>query len=399
MLTLRAAALMEGMASVMLIIFVPYYVRSGLEEPSLTIISLIVSLPALSAFGASNFWGAMADITALYRRITGLCMGGFAFCLLLIPLVAHVAVVIALVVVLSLLYGAVRPMLLTQATLLKEEAKHRAISSIFLFESLGFFIGGLLFAQIYDPERIWTGWIVFPIPGVLCLLTALWVYAARADPLVRPAPIEAGASLPGHFLASLKQDLKEVYRSPTLRRLSLVVFAATTSNFCFFSTYYAFFTEELGASTRLMSITISLSTLVGMAFFPLAGRWVETRGGRIVLLATLVLWVVNYSLFILVENAYLASLLFVVPIYPFFLVSTNSLAAEAARSERRGGGLGALAGVSAASMALGAVLGGATGDHLGLRAIPSVSTVVTALALFAFVFLMGLKKGSDEVQS
>ena len=85
-------------------------------------------------------------------------------------------------------------------------------------------------------------------------------------------------------------------------------------------------------------------------------------------------------------------LLFLVPIYPFFLVSTNAIAAEASRAERRGGGLGVLAGVSALSMAFGTVLGGAAADSLGLICIPAVSAATTSLALLVFVMLISMDK-------
>jgi predicted MFS family arabinose efflux permease len=146
-----------------------------------------------------------------------------------------------------------------------------------------------------------------------------------------------------------------------------------------------------------MSYSISLSTLVGMLCFPLAGRWVANRGGRIVMLGSIAAWILNYTLYSMTSNPYLVVLIFIMPIYPFFLVSTNALAANASRSERRGGGLGALAGVSAFSMAMGTVLGGLTGDYISLAAIPIVSALGSCLALISLVLLIKLEKRKSRI--
>lgn len=393
---LKAAAFAEGMAAPMLIIFVPYYVRSGLEESSLTMVSLIISLPALTTLVASNFWGALADITGRYALITSICLAGFFLCLLAVPLMGSALAVMATVGILSLLYGAVRPLLLSHATLLNEDAKPRAISAILLFESLGFFISGLLFGNVYDPINPVTGCKVFPIPGLICLGVAVLLLLKIKQPPARGTPAGSGQVLASRIFSSLTMDLQEVYRSGALRRLCTVVLLATMSNFCLFGMYSMFFTEAVEGTHRLMSHTLALSTLLGVPCFMIAGRWVQSRGGLGVLMFALIMWIMIYALLSLVRNPYLAAALFAVPIYPFFLVSTNALAAEASQSERRGGGLGALAGITALSMALGTVLGGAVGDLMGLRAIPSISVLVTSLALLLFIILMGMKESNQS---
>lgn len=386
---LRAAALGEGIGSTMLLIFVPHYVRSALNEPSLTVIAMMISLPALATLLASNFWGALGDITGRYGLITSICLSGFTLCLVLLPFLQETASVIILISCLSLLYGAVRPLLLSQATLLHEEEKPRALSSIFMFESLGFFIGGLLYGL--GQQRAETQWIwaIFFASGLLCLAASVLTLKVKTKP----------AALNGTLFSSLKNDLAEVYHSVSLLKLSLVVLITSISNFCFFGMYFAYFTEGVGASGVLMSMTLSLSTAMGFFFFPVAKGWVEKRGGRIVLFASIIGWIVNYTLLSLIRNPYVASLLFLIPIYPFFLVSVNTLAAQASRSERRGGGLGALAGINALSMALGTVLGGVTGDLLGPRAIPCVSAVISTLALVSWVSLLNNKQKPIEVES
>jgi MFS family permease len=375
---LRAAALGEGIGATMLLIFVPHYVRSALNEPSLTIIALMISLPAVATLLASNFWGALADITGRYGMITSICLSGFTLCLVLLPILRETSSVIILISCLSLLYGAVRPLLLSQATLLHEKEKPRVLSSIFMFESLGFFVGGLLYG--FGQQRAETPWVwtIFFASGFLCLVASVLIMRVKTKP----------AALNGSLFSSLKNDLKEVYHSVTLLKLSVVVLITSISNFCFFGMYFAYFTEGVGASGVLMSMTLSVSTAIGFLFFPLARRGVERWGGRLVLSAAIIGWIGNYTALSFIRNPYVASLIFLIPIYPFFLVSVNTLAAQVSRSERRGGGLGALAGINALSMTLGTVLGGGTGDLLGPRAIPCVSSVISMLALVSWIILL-----------
>jgi predicted MFS family arabinose efflux permease len=227
-------------------------------------------------------------------------------------------------------------------------------------------------------------------------MAAVILLCRGVDPIRRPQAPSQADPLAGRFLASLWGEFSEVYRNRALRRLALVVLAASTANFCFFGMYSMYLTEWMEVPSRWMSITLSLSTLAGMAAFPLAGRWVQARGGRLVLLIAIAVWIVDYSLYTVTRNPYVACLLFILPIYPFFLVSTNALAAEASRSHRRGGGLGALGGIAALSMALGTVLGGATGDLLGLRAIPSISALCSGLAVITFVLLIGIERTQEK---
>lgn len=378
---LKFAAFAEGTATVMLLIFVPYHARAGLGEGSFLLLSLIVSLPALSIVPAANFWGGLSDVTGRYGRVTAVCLSGFFFALALIPLLGDTLSVIAVIFLLSFLYGAVRPLLLSQSTLLSEEAKSWAISGIFFYESLGYFSGGCLHGVLFDPLRYWTEWILFPLPGLLCLAAA--AAAANKD---RGPSLTRHPARP-HFRKALMQDLAEVYRHPVLRRLACVVLLASTANFCFFGMYAVFFTERFNVPQESMSLTLSLSTLVGMAVFPLAGRCVGKAGGRTVLAATIIAWIANYGAYQVIRAPWLACANFVVPIYPFFLVSTNALAAEASRSARRGGGLGALGGIAALSTATGAVLGGALADLMGLKALPAAAALGHCAALAALALL------------
>ena len=219
-------------------------------------------------------------------------------------------------------------------------------------------------------------------------------FAPANHPAATARPEASGSRAKTYLLGSLREDLAEVYRSKPLRRLAIVVGITTTANYTFFAMYSIFFTETFaghfaskGAVSRHMSLTMSLSTVTGMAAFPVARRVVERFGGYRVVFGSTLAWAATYLGLFLAANPWVSSGLFLVPIYAFFLVGANTAAAEIARSERRGGGLGALAGVSALSMALGAVIGGMTGD-ISLSHIPLVSSLGTFTAALASIVLL-----------
>ncbi|MHC4942606.1 MAG: MFS transporter [Planctomycetota bacterium] len=389
---LKGAGFCEGVGATMLLIFVPFHVRSALQEPSLTLIALIISFPALTTLVSSNFWGALADVAGYHGKVTSICLFGFTASLFLIPFLEQTATVVASVAMLSLLYGATRPMLLSQATLLQEDEKPKALSTIFIFESLGFFVGGLLFysSLALDRSHAGIGVMVFPVAGIFCLTAALVTLMLPKNPAATTGLISLDTA-PKLFLKLIKNDLLDIYQHRLLRKLLGIVLITSISNFCFFGMYFAYFTEGVGGSSGLMSLTLSLSTVTGMLVFPVARRWVDSIGGERVLMISIFCWILNYLFLSITRNPYVASALFITPIYPLFLVSANALAADASRSERRGGGLGAVAGCSALSMALGSVLGGVTGDVLSPRAIPCISAGLSTIALIAFFMLYGLK--------
>lgn len=396
MFSLKTAALFAGMASAMVLIFVPYHVRSMLQEPSLTRVALLLSLPAVATLLATNFWGAVSDITGFHGRVTALCLMGYTLSLIIIPFLDETASVITTIAILSLLYGAVRPLLLTHATLLNESDKPAALSAVFFYESMGFFVGGLLFGFVCNQNQAWAGAIIFPLSGTCCLAAAvMMLWTPRCLESTAESEHRTGSAT-ARLLTLIKNDLSEVYHSRPLLRLSLVVLLASIANFCFFGMFFAFYTEGIGGSGSAMSLTLSISTAIGMATFPVARKLVATKGGLVVLKGAVVMWIADYILLGINTSPILASVLFVLPIYPFFLVSANYLAAEASRSERRGAGLGALAGVAAISMGLGTILGGSIGDHLGLMAVPYVAALFSMTAFAAAVFMLKAPKMKEN---
>lgn len=401
MYALRFAALCEGMAACLILTILPLYVRNELGEESYLVVMFNLSLPALPIFLANNFWGAFVDTTGGFRLAERVGLLGFAFCLTALCAVSTSTGAILVVVGFSVLYGAVRPTLLSHATLIKERAKGRALASILLFESAGWFLAGITFFLLYgrDAESApRTIWAIFGAAAFISLATALLFPRWVRNPDIGRATASFGTVLKQGVFKVLLGDLGRIYRNPDLFRLGIVVFFTSTANWAFFGMYPLIFTEMVEGSKNDVGLSISASTVTAMIVFSFIGRIIDRRGGRAGLLTALVLYIAVYMSMYFCNSSWQVFALFVIPVYPIFLVSSSALAAEATRSDERAGGLGVLAGVFAFSVLTGSSLGGLIGDAFELRTVILTATVFSCLGLAAFMVLVGFRRRAPKFE-
>jgi MFS family permease len=213
---------------------------------------------------------------------------------------------------------------------------------------------------------------------------------ADFDPAVKRISFR-GALRQGLFRL-LIGDLGRVYKTPELFRLCVLVFLMSVANWAFFGMFSFIFTEEVGGEELGLGLTLAASTAIATVVFAFAGRLIDRFGGRAGLFLSILLYIFVYSSISFATTPWLVILLFIVPVYPVFLVSATALAAEATRSEQRAGGVGVMSGVFSLSMAAGSVLGGLIGDHFGLRAIVVTSACLSCLCLVVFFLFVGFKR-------
>lgn len=389
---LRASSFCEGLGSSLILAFLPWFVHESLGEESYLVAMCIPALPALALFAVNNFWGAFVDSTGRFRLAEGIGLFGLALCLLAVCLVSGAIGAIAVVVGFSVVYGALRPTVLSHATLLHENAKTTAISGILLFQSAGWFVAGPLFGSLQDKGAHWTAWVIFGSPALISLVVAVILPRWVNDPPISNSARPLNRVFEEGLFKVLLGDLGGIYRNRKLFRICIVVFVVSTSNWCFFGMFSFIYKDEMGGSLEGVGWTLALSTAAAMILFPFIGRFVGRRGGRVGLLGSILLYIGFYTSVSFIHDPLITSVLFVVPIYPLFLVSGSALAADATRSDQRAGGLGVMAGVFALAQAAGCLLGGAIGDFLSLRKIVVVAAFISCLSLLLFVLLVGLEE-------
>ncbi len=385
---LKGASLCEGLASCVFISFLPLHVRTMLGESSYLVVSLILALPAFLLFFANNFWGAFVDSTGGFRlaEITGLL--GYAACLVVLCAVRNSWGAIAAVAGFSILYGAVKPTLISHATLIREKARAGAISAVLLAQSVGWFLLGLLYGPVYDMGAEWTAWAVMGFPALLGFFMAFLLPRLISDPDLGNSAVPFGRVLKQGPAKVLLGDLREIYGNKRLFRLCLVVLVVSSANWCFFGFFSLIYTEEMGGTVHMLGWTVSMSTVTAIAVFTPLGRFLDRRGGRIGLFVSIFCYIGTYTAVSFLKDPWVVSAFFIIPIYPVFLVSANALAADATRTEQRAGGIGVMNGVLAMAVVAGTLVGGAVGDLYGLRAVVRTAALLSCVGLLSFLLLL-----------
>jgi MFS family permease len=390
-------------------IFVPLYVRRTFEETNLLTIASVLAVPALTKFAASNFWGALADYTKKLKPFVVIGLAGYAACLVGLSASDSAVSVVLTAAAASLFYAAVSPISLSYVTLLRETEKGRAVGDLMVFNSLGWFVGGIACAYLFDPK------LGIPVRSVLLGSAALAAVVlglvsvalkpmylrrdvgnegAGAGPDAAPTERQRGGvgEDGGSWAGRLVADLRVLYGSKSLAATFMLVGVATAGVWVYFGNFSVYMTEHIKGSTGVVGWVMALSALFGMLAFRPAGKLVDTFGSVRVLLVAMLAYVVTYALVSLTVDPFLVSVLLCVPVYPPFNVSSVALVSELSGESRRAGGLGILSGVQAVSLAVGSFLGGAIGDAFGLWALPRWTLGAEVAAFLAAVVLIALLK-------
>ena len=406
---LYLSAVTEGICFTIIMIFVPLYVRRTFEGTSLLTIASVLAVPALTRFVASNFWGALADYTKKLKPFVIIGLAGHAACLIGLSVANSAVSVVLAATAAALFYAAVTPISLSYVTLLREKEKGRAVGDLMTFQSLGWVVGGIACAYLFDPE------LGIPVRSVLLgsaamAVVVLGLVSVRLRPLyIRRSEeedvVDAGRAIsPGGdrhgragesrwgWAARLVADLRVLYRSRSLAATFLMAGVATGGVWIYFGNFSVFMTEHIKGSTGTVGWVMALSALFGMLTFRPAGKLVDTFGSVRILLVAMLAYVVTYALVTLTVSPVLISVLLCVPVYPPFNVSSAALVSELSGESRRAGGLGILNGVLAVSLALGSLLGGVIGDAFGLASLPRWTLGVEIVAFLAAVAAVTLLK-------
>jgi len=427
------AAVAEGICLTIIMIFIPLYVRRTFEGTKLLTIASVVAIPTFTKFIASNFWGALADYTKKLKPFLVIGLAGYAACLLALSASDSAASVVLMAAAASLLYAAVSPISQSYVTLLRETEKGRAVGDLMVFQSLGWFVGGIACAYLFEPE------FEIPVRSVLLGSAALaavvlGLVSVTLRPLylrssmgeegdgVRRETREVGqkhggllqerrtearerdgiGEARGAWVFRLLSDLRVLYRSKALATTFILVGISTAGVWVYFGNFSVYMTEYIKGSTSAVGWVMALSALPGMLAFRPSGKFVDTFGPVRVLLVAVLAYVIIYGLISLTVDPILISVLLCVPVYPPFNVSSVALVSELSGESRRAGGLGILSGVFAVSLAAGSLLGGAIGDASGLGALPrwalglEVVSVVAAVVSVTLLKTLSLNAGRES---
>ena len=393
-IALLAAAFTAGISDTLLTVYLPLHLHRDFGEKNLLVIGMVIALPQLGLLVASNLWGAAGD---RWRRLKPLIVAGVVgYALMLAALSLAHSSRAALVIVLcgSLFYAAYRPGALSYVTLRDPERKGHAVAGLMRAQSMGWFLGNLGFGALMTRWGAGGVRVALLVAAGVGLVSALLVWLRL--PEISPGGAQAGART-GFRPVGFLEDLAGVYRTPALRWLAIVWFFTTAGRWNFYNFFPLLLTDFMHGSVTLVSQASAWSAFAGVALFSVAGHWVDRSGPRSVLRAAVIGYLVYFALNVILVRLYpsahlpwvslVAAGLFMIPIYPAFVVAGNAWVAGVVRAEQRSGGMGAMGGVEAAGALGGTLLGGSLASRFGLAVTPLTSTLLALTALFALSWL------------
>lgn len=375
-------------------VYLPLHLHRDLHEKRLLVIGMMIALPQLGVLGASNFWGAAGDRWRRLKPLVLVGLAGYATMLGALAFARDSAQAIAMAFAGAVFYSAYKPGALAYVTLREPGREGRALAALMRAQSLGWFLGNLACGSLL--VRFGGGGMAISLGLSACVAALAFAVIALRLPEIGRVEFEARGKEgpPPGFL----EDLAQIYRTPALCWLALVWFLCTAGRWLFYNFLPILLTDYFHGPVTWVSSASAWSAFAGIILFGVSGRWVDRSGPRVVLRTALAAYLVYFAINVVLTYLYgrspspaygiAVAALFVIPIYPAFMVAGNAWVAAVLHRSQRSGGLGAIGGVEAAGAMCGALLGGALGDRMGLRVAPAASTALAlAATVVAFVAL------------
>ena len=347
-------AFMSASGAIMYFTF-PLYIHD--ISGSYTAVGLSVSLPYLFFALGSYLWGRLSD---RLRRRGSLIVVGIVGSSLLFPLYQHMPSVWAAIALRALQFSflGIHALYPTMASEYMPDRKAWAISRVEMSAGLGATMGSVIGGITL------MGWIPLGASGynttfMLCLLLSSisWVmllfppdsYRGR-DPVLRstPAGVLGNSALRPVILLSL---------------ITFLLFTGTNTILAVFPNYLS----SLGLDMIWIGVFVALASATGIAAAHVTPDVIDKMGARktyVIAIVAYVLVALGYSM---VDNLWFILLLWMIPLWNFFTVSTATLAAQYSSEEQRGTAMGLLRGSLAAGTLIGATISGFLVDLIGFQ--------------------------------
>lgn len=393
-----AAGLSRTFADMVIFGYVPLYLYTA-GERSVLQLGLITAVPALVRFLAANFWGAVADVTGRLKLTLLVGILGYLAASVGLLFVSTGLQAMAVVSVAAGLYAALSPAGKTLVSLWPGPAgtPHRALAWWLQLESWGWALGSAAVA-VRDRLGASPQSLLLAASGLLVVALAwvAWKVPELADkPAVHPTAGPEGPSpaasrrgvlrtVAGRF-AALGDEWRRIYGNRVLALLLGAFALAVLAGEASFTVFGFYVVGALGGSEALYGTTLTLATALGLVAY----AWLGAQGRRIspgsLMVTGGTLYVVVYATMAAAPTALLAAAPFSLPVYALVRAGATWTAGSLTAASERGGGMGALDGVEALAITLGALMAGMVGQQWGFRAVyAACAAVAMALSLVAW---------------
>ena len=353
----------------------PVYIKVSLNG-SLFQVGLITSLQYLALVIMTFAWGALSD--RLARRKSIIVYGNLiaSFFYFLFPYLD----IIQLTVLRGIQVFFIASWILAYAlvTEYRPDARGEVIGYFTLFNSVGWGIGSFMSGFIYDVSITW----FFYLAGIFSILSAV-VLAPAKDP-----PMEKMEHTDFRTLFRLKN-------SSMILTLCVTVLLLVIGSYMVF-TLFSIYLEVNGIPIPAIGIVIAISGLPSAMLSSMVGRACDRLGSKIILLSAIGLYAFIWMGYGFVDNIWIVILLWLIPAYTFYTISSHTMMSNLTPSRERGRGIGLLNSFYYMGAFTGSVLGGA----LAARFDYQPTFIIAALIIIAsFIVALKLKESKEAPQT
>jgi len=351
---------------------------------SLFYVGLVGSLPYLGLFVMAYVWGLVSDYLGKRKNIVIVSgvIGSVLF--FLYPFLTSIEGLIILRLIQVCLMGSVI-LLIAVVTEKFPAEKGKVIGDLNVPLAAGWVIGAALAAFLYktpylSPEV--SEWVFF----IICAVVGL-AASAVLIPLKEPKKDN------GTTFGSLK-DMLVFKNRRGVGILCMATLLLLTGNYIIYSVFATYLqTPTFDLQEWQIGLIIAGSGLFGMFIFRFAGRLVDRKGRKAVLLPTMAMYAISWTIYAATANIVIITILWILPYWSFFTTSSTAMVSDLTDDRERGRGVGILnAAINFGNFA-GSLIGGFLAERYGYSVAYCIAAV---FVLMGFIVAFGTKETKTE---
>lgn len=363
--------------------FGSYYLFAGIPGTTFLLIGLVGGLPVLIGLVGVYLWGTLSD--KWHRRIPFIIFGFLAQAIsFFLYIFIQDSLTFLLVTCVAFFFSlAAVPMAnayLTEAKTYKGGAVGLLLATGSLGWAIGAFTGGFLFNIVGMPGLFLIGGVSYLIGIVFILLMTREVPKKIDNPgdvIEKPETktgLSSGKRIPIHTLLIIAT--------------AVAIGAIGVNAFSFFFGVYLI--QEISGTAEMLGIANGFAALTGLAFTLAAGYGSDRYGRRPIILLGFAAYTIFMIVYIFVVNPWIATSLWIIPLYPLVYTASYAAAADLSKVTRRGRAMSTIATANSLGSGIGPIIGGALIQFLipTLRGNMLFTVVFNALAFILVLFLV-----------